>query len=150
MSNTQVILLCEVLKLGSRGEVKSVKRGFAQNYLLKLGLARLATKEALETISKEKEIGKRREQRTRDKGTAALKKISGKTIAIKAKASDSGTLYGGIGQKEIKKFLEKEGYSIPEDAIKISAPFKAAGSHKIEIKIGNETADFILNIGKEL
>lgn len=131
MGTIEVILLKEVLGLGSRGAVKTVKRGYAQNYLIPNGFAAIATPQKIAELSKHAKAVERKKQRSHDRGKAALKKISGKTFSLSARASETGTLYAGVGPKEIAKLLYDTGYAIPLEAIGVAEPIKTVGSHRV-------------------
>src|SRR3989338_3501148 len=135
MDTVDVILLKDIPKFGAMGDVRTAKRGYAQNYLVAKGLAILATPHQIAERGEHKVSVARKQQRMADRGKAALQKISGKTFTLKVRASESGTLYAGVGVSEIVTLLESEGNAVQEDAIKLSAPLKTVGSHTVTAQL---------------
>ncbi|MBI2048586.1 MAG: 50S ribosomal protein L9 [Parcubacteria group bacterium] len=138
----QVILLKDVAKVGRQFDIKTVADGFALNFLFPRGLAELATKEkvaALETkrseIAHMQEIG---EQAL----TGAIKKLDGATVSIKAgKASESGSLYKGIGAEAVAEALSKAaGAKISTDVFDLAHPIKTVGEHSLALNLGTTKA----------
>lgn len=147
MGTVQVILLKEVPGLGSRGAVKTVKRGYAQNYLIPRGLAVIATQQQIAELEQHATSVERKEQRSRDRGRAAVQKIAGQTFSLSAAASESGTLYAGVGPKEIARALEELGYVIPPDAIVIKEHIKTVGDHTVSARVaGSDVITFTVHI----
>lgn len=150
MDTVDVILLKDIPKFGVRGDVKTAKRGYAQNYLVKLGLAIIATPQQIAEREKHKVAVERKQQRMTDRGRSAFKKISGKTFSLKARASESGTLYAGVGVQEIVQLLDSEGHTVPMEAIKLSVPIKTVGNHRVTAEQSGVTSvAFIVNVSKE-
>lgn len=129
----EIILLENVAKCGVRGGVVSVAPGYAQ-FLIKNGKAKVATakaKVAAEKISKEhaENIAKYASDIE-----AAVEKFSGNKLTLKAKASEKGHLFEGLGVDKIAEALSKEtGVEIPESALELKHPIKEVGEHTIGV-----------------
>jgi len=134
----KVLLIKDVNGLGKIGEVKEVKPGYGQNFLIKKGLARNATPEVLEAWDKEqKEIQAQLEQEI-----ATAKKqqemIESLKLTIKHKVGGNGHLIGSITNKEISKALQDEfNLDIDKKHIILKNNIKTPGIFKVDCKLGH-------------
>jgi len=136
----KVVLLKEVQGLGHGGEIKEVKGGYAQNFLIPQGLADMLTKHTLgmqEAQKQKKERNKKLKVRSKKLLT---KKIMGKSFTMQAKADNKGTLYAKFDAKVIAGELVKQGYNIEVGEVILDKPIKKTGEYKIELKLGEEKA----------
>ncbi len=129
----EVILQKDIKDIGSYGEIKNVKDGFARNFLIPQGLAILATAEAKEKTEKEKE--KYQEEKEIDlKKTEALKKELEKlTLEFSAKVKN-GKMFGAITNKDIALEIKKQGFEIDKKDIELS-PVHKVGDFEAQIKL---------------
>jgi len=146
----EVILLKEIKGLGRAGDKKTVADGYAANYLLPQGLAIKANSQAaraflLKLGHREKQQAKQLEQLT-----AVLPKVSGLLLEFRAKASASGTLFSGIGKKQIASVLEKRlNFPVKEKMVELSHDLKSLGEFSANLKAGKQTMPFKIKIIKE-
>ena len=138
----KVILLKDVPKVGQKNDIKQVKDGFAMNLLFPRKLAQQATPEAVKALEKIKE----REVLTKeaDKERIAEKVAGLKDVVISAKANEKGHLFAGVGVAEIGKVT-----GLPTENIVLAEPIKEVGDYDIEVKVGEEKAQFKLKIEEE-
>ncbi|HHD83894.1 MAG TPA: 50S ribosomal protein L9 [Campylobacteraceae bacterium] len=134
----KVLLIKDVKSLGKAGEIKEVKDGYGQNFLIAKGFAKLATEEVIEAWKKEQEEMKKREAEE----IARLKEIEQKLgeikLVIKHKLGANGSLYGAVTKEEIAEALKaQEGIEIDKKAIEIDKPIKTTGSFDISVKLGH-------------
>lgn len=135
----KVVLLEDVANLGNRLEVKDVSDGFALNFLIPNKKARFADEKTLAKIEDEKEKKEAAKIEREEKMKVELKKASGKSIRIKAKANEEGHLFAGISVEMIAKTLTKDlGVSVDSSDIEMSAPIKEVGEHEIFVKTGDD------------
>lgn len=132
----KVILTQNVKNLGREGEVKEVADGYARNYLIPRGLA----KEATNTVLKETEERKVREQRHKEKelkqAQEIKEKVDGKTIKIKARTGGGDKLFGAVTTREISDALKQElKVEVEKKKIDLSEPIKHLGQYRVKIKI---------------
>ncbi len=104
----EVILLKDVKGTGKKGEVKNVSDGYANNFLLKKGLAKEATAGAKQELNMKKKAQKREEQEILEAAEKDKETIENGSIEIKEKAADDGRLFGSVTTKQIAKELEKQ------------------------------------------
>lgn len=134
----KVIFLQDVKGKGSKGEVKEVAVGYAQNFLLKKGLAVEATPKALSEL-KGKTNAKAKEDAEVLKDAEALKNVieaEGFEVIIKSKAGEDSRLFGSIPSKQITDALEKQ-HKIKVDKRKmdLKQPIKSLGYTNVSIKL---------------
>ena len=140
MSNMQVILLGDMPKLGSFGEVVSVKRGYARNHLLPTGKARTYTPETMESFEREKKkILKEREQ-ARGELKSLHGQLDGYILQHVYQAQENGVMYGSVTQSSIVDLLKEQNIMIKRNQVKLpnDEAIKTIGEHEIIIKLDTD------------
>jgi large subunit ribosomal protein L9 len=134
----KVLLIKDVPNLGKAGEIKEVKDGYAKNFLIARGLARIATPDVIEAWEKE-QVQRAQKEADEIKRLEELKeKIESTTLTIRHKAGANGALFGAITNKEVAQALkEKYGIELDKKQIDIHPPIKQAGEYDIDIKLGH-------------
>jgi len=138
----KLILNSDVTKLGRKGDVVDVTKGYARNYLLPKNLAIIATDSNISIAEKIQE--KRAIEITENKELADSIKLALEDahLVISQKSTDEGTLYAAVGNNEIVEVIEKfSGFSIEENQIDSEGQVKEIGLHNIKIKL-SEDVDF--------
>lgn len=130
----KVILLKDVKNIGSKNEIKEVKNGYATNFLIPQGLARLATKGVEKELSKIIKTEEKKKQAEQDQNKNIAKKLDNLKIEMKVKADEKKTLFGSVGPKEIAKQLAERGYKVNEKYIKLDEPIKQLGFYEVQIE----------------
>jgi len=134
----KVLLIKDVKSLGNAGEVKEVKPGYGQNFLIKKGFAKPATPEII--AEHEAEIKRRAEEEAAE--IARLKEMAEKLdkieIIITKKLGQNGHLFGAVTKDEIAEAL-KEQYQIEIDKKHITdkTAIKTVGEHDVDLKLGH-------------
>jgi len=129
--NVTKILLCEdIEKLGWLGDVVEVKMGYARNYLLPQGLAKLATKDNIKAIADERDRGAQQRKSERVKLEEAAKAVEGAEAVVAAKANDEGRLFGSVTAREIATNLREQGFEVSDDAVQLISPRLAGDGHR--------------------
>jgi len=103
----EVILLRDVEKVGLRGEVVSVARGYARNFLLPRGLAEEATKARVAELQKRDTQRARHEAKTADDASAIAAKLANLELRFEVKAGPTGSLFGSVTPTDIADELWK-------------------------------------------
>lgn len=137
----KVILLANVRGIGTIGDIKNVADGYGRNFLLKKGLARLATAEA-ERHSQE--LSTRLDTSTdllHAQAQEAAKVIDGVTLTLRARANENGTLFAAVSKGEVARALKKEtGYEIEPEMLQLHEhALKMIGVHELEIVLDATT-----------
>ncbi len=138
----KLILNSDVTKLGRKGDVVDVTKGYARNYLIPKNLAIVATDSNISIAEKIQE--KRAAEITENKELADSIKLAlaDAHLVIPQKSTDEGTLYAAVGNNEIVEVIEKfSGFLIEEKQIDSQDQVKEIGLHNIKIKL-SEDVDF--------
>ena len=132
----KVILLENVKKIGSIGEVIDVKRGFARNFLIANKKALYASKENIKEVDKIKSDLAKKDN---DKKTEAQKifgQINNKKYSIKKLSTENNELYGSVKPTEISKLIQETNkIDIKPSIIQPVKEIKAIGKHKVKISL---------------
>lgn len=140
-SNGVKVLLCEdVKKLGWFGDIVEVNEGYARNFLLPQGLAKIATDDNIKALAKEKAM--RAEQRiTEHKHLEAVaKKVEGAEAVLAAKANEQGILFGSITAGNIAANLRAQGFEVADDVVELPHHIKQVGTHSVTLKFAEDLA----------
>ncbi len=131
----KVILLKNINKLGKSGDIIEVKDGYGKNFLIKNGLAKIASKTALK--QRDQQLAKIREKnkKLKEKALTILNKLKSEKFVFKKKKTPKGETFGSISQKDILEKIEEKYPEVKnlEIEINISQPFKNFGDFQIEI-----------------
>ena len=135
----KVILLENIRKIGSIGDIINVKRGFARNYLISQKKALFASKKNIEEVEKiKKELGKKDLDRKKFAKDIA-DKIQSKTYEIKKLSTENKELYGSVKPTEISKFIkENDDIEISSSVIQPIKEIKTLGKFKVNINLHSE------------
>ena len=138
----KLILNSDVTKLGRKGDIVDVAKGYARNYLLPKNLAIVATDSNIAIAEKIQE--KRIAEITEGEELAESIKLAlaDAHLVIPQKSTDEGTLYAAVANNEIVEVIEKfSGFKIEERQIELNDQVKEIGLHNIKIRI-SEDVDF--------
>jgi len=141
----KVIFLKDVPRVGKRHEVKDVNDGYALNFLLPHKMAELATPKALKELESRKSQIVVEKQVQEDLLLRNLEELKGKTIIIRAKANDKGSLFSSIHKKEILEAMLKEHKAtLSEESIILDKPIKETGEFDIPVEVNKKKSSFKL------
>ena len=135
----KVILLENLRKIGSIGEIIEVKRGFARNYLISNKKALYASKENIAEVEKIKtELGKKDSEKKKE-AQKISELINGKEYVIKKLSTENKELYGSVKPTEISKVIqENEKLDIKPSMIQPINEIKSLGKFKVKIILHSE------------
>jgi large subunit ribosomal protein L9 len=136
----EVILLERVEKLGSIGDVVTVKNGFARNFLLpnKKALRSNAANLKLFEANKARIVADN-DTRRGEAETAALT-VNGASVTLIRQASNTGQLYGSVAVRDIVEALETEGHKVGKNQVILDKPIKAIGVYDVRVQLHPEVA----------
>ena len=129
----RVILLKDIENLGKKYEVKIVKAGYARNFLIPRGLAKLATAKNLKWAKKqrEKEIQKAEEELKKIQQLASS--VDGLELTFSVKIGKKDQLFESITRQKISEKLKEQGFQIKKTQIKLEKPIKELGEFPVKI-----------------
>ena len=135
----KVILLENVRKIGSIGEIIDVKRGFARNFLISKKKALFASKENIKEVEKIKLDLNKKDQDKKKEAKLIHEKIKNKQYEIKTLSTENKELYGSVKPTEISKVLENiEKVKINPSLIQPSKEIKSLGNFDVLINLHSE------------
>ena len=135
----KVILLENLRRIGSIGEIIEVKRGFARNYLISNKKALYASKENIAEVEKIKsELGKKDDEKKKE-AKKVSEQINGKEYLIKKLSTENKELYGSVKPTEISKLIQEiDKIDIKPSMIQPLNEIKSLGKFKIKITLHSE------------
>jgi large subunit ribosomal protein L9 len=146
----KVILMTDVPALGQRGETRDVANGYARNFLLPRKLAVPATPANLKNVEHLKRQRAREEERALETAKATAERIEGLTLAVTARASEDGRLYGSVSPQDVVEFLERHKISVEKRRVAMDEPIKAVGDYKVLVRLhGDVTAALTVTVKAE-
>ena len=135
----KIILLENVRKVGSIGDVIDVKRGFARNYLISKKKALFASKENIKEVEKIKSDLSKKDQEKKKDAKNIQEKIQNKEFEVKKLATENKELYGSVKPTEISKILkENEKIDINPSLIQPIKEIKTLGTFKVLLNLHPE------------
>ena len=132
----KVLLIKDVKGLGKAGEIKEAKDGYARNYLIPKGFAKLATPEVIKEWEKEQARKEAELKAELEKLNQMKEKLESEKIVIKHKLGANGQLLGSVTNKEIAEVLKQKGFDIDKKQIEHTT-IKAPGIYTVDIKLGH-------------
>ena len=144
----KVILLENVKKIGSIGEVIDVKRGFARNFLIANKKALYASKENILEVEKIKSDLSKKDNEKKKSATQILDQLNGKEYYVKKLSTENNELYGSVKPTEIAKLiLDENKIDIKPSMIQPVEEIKSLGKFKVKIFLHSEVdAEIVINV----
>ena len=144
----KVILLENVKRVGSIGEVIDVKRGFARNFLIANKKALYASKENIKEVEKIKAELSKKDNEKKKEASSIAEQINGKEQSVKKLSTENNELYGSVKPTEISKLIQEENkVDIKPSMIQPVEEIKALGKFKVKISLHSEVdAEITINV----
>lgn len=132
----KVILTQDVKSQGKKGDLINVSDGYANNFLLPKGLAKLATKQALNELEGKRGAEQYHKNQEEKKAMDIAERLKEVTVKLSAKAGKEGKLFGSITSKDVAEALKKQ-YNIDVDKRKIDLPdgIKTCGIRDVNVTL---------------
>ena len=144
----KVILLENVKRIGSIGEVIDVKRGFARNYLISNKKALYASKENIAQVEKIKSELSKKDNEKKQAAKKIAEQVNKKEYKLKKLSTENNELYGSVKPNEISKIInEIEKQDIKPSLIQPIKEIKSLGKFKVKISLHSEVdAEITINV----
>ena len=130
----RIILLENVENVGKKHEIKDVKDGYARNFLIPKGLAKLATKQVLERVEKQKEIERQKIEEELNEVQKIASSIDEFEVIISVKVGEEQQLFEKINAQKISDKLKELGFEIKKDQIDLDEPIGELGEFPVKVK----------------
>jgi large subunit ribosomal protein L9 len=131
----QVILLEDMPKLGTIGDLVSVKDGYARNFLLPRRKALTASIRNVKRLEHEKRIANKKLAEAKEGADALAKALGELSLTITRKVGEQDKLFGSVTTMDIEKALSEAGHDIDRRQILLDNPIKEVGSFEVAVKI---------------
>ncbi len=141
----RVILLQDVKGQGKKDEIINVSDGYANNYLIKKGLAVPYSKKSNEVLEQSLSERKAKEDALVESYNVIKNKLQGKELLFKVSTGKEDKVFGTISTKQISDKLKTMGYDIDKKCIKTKTSIDSLGTHVVEIEL-HKRVKFEINI----
>jgi large subunit ribosomal protein L9 len=131
----KVILIDEIRGLGTRGEIVSVKDGYARNFLIPKKLAREATPGNLKSVEQERKKWALLANQEKETAQKAAERVKGTKVRVEKRVGDNGQLFGSVTANEIADALLAKGIDVDKRRIELAHPIKSLGTHDVEVRL---------------
>ena len=144
----KVIVLENIKRIGSIGEIIDVKRGFARNYLIANKKALYASKENVSKVEKIKTELSKKDNEKKQAAKSLFEKINKKQYTVKKLSTENNELYGSVKPTEISKIIfQKDKVDIKPSMIQTMNEIKSLGKFKVKIYLHSEVdAEILINV----
>lgn len=131
----EVIFIKDLKNQGKKGQIKNVKDGYAENFLIKNGYAVRKTKENLSKLEHEKTKKAAQEEQNKEMAKQLKEKLDKEILEFQVKTGENDKVFGSISVKQIKEGLNKKNYEIEKNQIEIPVPIASLGFHNVNINL---------------
>lgn len=122
-------------KLGRKGEVVKVARGFAANFLIPHGKARLATPSAVKALAVEKARRDKQEAKRLAEAKETASRLEGLSLTIQALSGEEDKLHGAVTAQDIQEALAQNGIRVDKKEIQLEEPIHRLGVHAVSVRL---------------
>ncbi len=131
----EVIFIKDLKNQGKKGDIKNVKDGYAENFLIKNGYAVKKTKETLSKLSHEQAKKAKEDEENKQQALLLKEKLDKVILEFKVKTGAGDKVFGSISVKQIKEELEKKSYKVEKSMIEINNQISSLGFHNVNINL---------------
>ena len=134
----KVIFLKDLKGQGKKGEIKEVKTGYANNFLIKNGYADALNEQSLSKYNKEQEKIKHDDEEARKQAVLLKEKIEKIELSFNVQVGKDGKVFGRISPKQIKEALEDNGFMVDKKQVLLQDNISSLGYHNVVINLYKE------------
>src|SRR6516162_726887 len=139
----EVILLQDVEKLGTRGQVVKVADGYGRNHLLPKKMALAATAQNKKWVGQQRVRFLKMEAREKADAEELAKIMEGVSVTVRRKSGEQGTLFGSVTAMDVADGLAAQGYNIDKRKIQLETPLKLLGEYDVAVKLHRDVIQTI-------
>ena len=131
----EVIFIKDLKNQGKKGEIKKVKDGYAENFLIKNGYAVIKNKENMAKLEKEQQAKAASDAKNKKEAEELKKELDKLVLEFKVKTGEGEKVFGSVSIKQVKDALTKEGYKIEKSQIELTTAMASLGFHRVDINL---------------
>jgi large subunit ribosomal protein L9 len=147
----KIILNENIENLGFKNDVVTVKNGYARNFLIPKGMAKVASPSALKVLEENLKQQAVKNQKIKEEAEKTAEKLTNTVLKIGAKAGENGKIFGSINTIQIAEAAEKAGLTLDKKLIKLKGEaIKSLGAYEAEVKLHKEVDAVLLRLRKLL
>ena len=135
----KIILKEDVANLGYKDDVVEVKNGYGRNFLIPTGKAQLATPSALKVLAENLRQRAHKIAKIKADAEAVAETLKGVALTIAAKVSETGTIFGSVGNIQVAEALEAAGHTVDRKLISVET-IKQVGQYTATVKLHKEVS----------
>ena len=136
----EIILKEDIVNLGYKNDIVTVKSGYGRNYLIPTGKAVIASPAAKKMLAEELKQRAHKLEKIKKDAEALAAKLEGVSLKIATKVSSTGTIFGSVGNIQIAEELAKLGHNIDRKIIVVKDVVKEVGNYKAIVKLHKEVS----------
>ena len=136
----QVILKEDVINLGYKDDIVTVKDGYGRNFLIPMGKAVIASESAKKVLAENLKQRAHKLAKIKEDALALAEKLKEVSLTIGAKTSSTGTIFGSVNNIQIAEELAKKAFEVDRKIIIIKEAVKEVGNYKATIKLHKEVS----------
>ena len=131
----EVILIKDLKNQGKKGQIKEVKDGYAQNFLIKNGYAVAKTKENLAKLHAEQAKKAATDQENKKQAELLKVELDKTVLEFKVKTGEGDRVFGSISVKQIKDELQNKNFKVEKSQIEVTTTIASLGFHNVKINL---------------
>ncbi len=132
----QVILKQDVEKIGRRGDIVDVSRGYVRNFLVPRNLAEVATPAKMEEAQRQMAEAAERDRRMAERAGEVAETLNKSVITIEARTGEDERIFGSITAANIASAIERaRGVRLDRRRIRLEEPIKSLGTHQVPVQV---------------
>ena len=136
----EIILKEDIVNLGYKNDIVTVKSGYGRNYLIPTGKAGIASPSAKKMLAEELKQRAHKLEKIKKDAEELAAKLEGVSLKIATKVSSTGTIFGSVGNIQIAEELAKLGHNIDRKIIVVKDVVKEVGNYKAIVKLHKEVS----------
>ncbi|MDQ3964023.1 MAG: 50S ribosomal protein L9 [Actinomycetota bacterium] len=135
----KIILAADVESLGRKGDVVTVKDGYARNFLVPKGLGLVATKGALRQAEQMRRAREEIEAKAKTEAEALVAGLEASPVYISARAGEAGKLFGSVTNSDVARAIEEQlGQAVDRHDVRLDEPIRSLGTHQVTVHLHEE------------
>ncbi|MBP6068170.1 50S ribosomal protein L9 [Bacteroides sp.] len=136
----EIILKEDVINLGYKNDIVTVKSGYGRNFLIPTGKAIIASPSAKKMLAEDLKQRAHKLEKIKNDAEAVAAKLEGVALTIATKVSSTGTIFGSVGNIQIAEALSKLGHEIDRKSIVVKDAVKEVGSYKAIVRLHKDVS----------